>query len=105
MEPLNDKELTDLLRQWRAPAAPATLAEKFFPGAAATPRWRWFLSGSIRIPVPVGLAAVVIIVASVVFGVSNRQHVTGPAGAATLADFQPVHQLQPRIIRSSYEAH
>jgi hypothetical protein len=105
MEPLNDNELNDLLREWKTPAAPATLAEKFFSGAVTTPRWRWFLSGSIRVPVPVGLAVIVIIIASVVFGISNRPRVTWPAGAATLADFQPVHQLQPRIIRSSYEAH
>jgi hypothetical protein len=104
MEPLNDKELKDLLREWKAPAAPVSLTEKFFPGAATTSRWPWLLTGSIRVPVPVGLAVIVIIIASVVFGISNRQRVTWSVGAATLADFQPVHQLQPRILRSSYEA-
>lgn len=105
MEPLNDNELNDLLRQWKAPAAPASLAEKFFPKPAPLPWWRWLLAGSIRVPVPLGLAALVVLVLSVVFGVSNRQPAIRPAGAVTLADFQPVKQLQPRIIRSaSYEA-
>ena len=104
MEPLNDKELKDLLRQWKPPDAPASLAQRFFPNAMRPSRWSWLLSGSIRVPVPVGLVAAAIIIASVVFGISNRQPANRPGGAATLAGFQPVHQLQLRVIRSSYEA-
>jgi len=103
MEPLNDKELNDLLRQWKPPDAPASLAERFFPNAVR-PSWRqWLLNGSIRVPVPVGLLAAAILIASVVFGISNRQHANRLGGASTLAGFQPVQQLQLRVIRSSYE--
>jgi hypothetical protein len=104
MEPLNDNELNDLLRQWKAPGAPSSLVGKFFPKPELLPWWRWLFAGSIRVPVPMGLAAMVILALSVFFGVSDRQRAVRPAGAVTLADFQPVKQLQPRIIRStSYE--
>lgn len=105
MEPLNDRELNDLLREWEAQAAPASLAEKFFPRAAPLPWWRWLLTGSIRVPVPVGFAVAAILALAVAFAVSNRQPVARPAGTVTFADFQPVHQLRPRIIGSAYEAH
>ena len=102
MEPLNDNELNKLLSQWKAPAPPESLQRKFFPNPQRLPWWRWIWSGSIRVPVPAGLAAAVILVLSVLFGISNRA-VAPPVKAVTLADFQPVKQLQPRIIRSAYE--
>jgi hypothetical protein len=37
MEPLNDQELNNLLREWRAPSAPPSLEEKFFPGTRRGP--------------------------------------------------------------------
>ena len=52
MEPMDDRELNQLLRQWEAPGAPAAPAPA---GASARePWWRWFVTGTIRIPVPVG---------------------------------------------------
>ena len=101
MEPLNDDELDHLLRQWKAPAAPPSLEEKFFPRGERLPWWRWLWSGTIPIPVPVGLVAAAILVAAVLFGISNYPP-RRPVQSVTLADFQPVKQLQPRIIRNAY---
>ena len=70
--PLNDNELDDLLRQWKAPGAPESLEQKFFPPAARTPWWRWLWSGTIRVPVPLGLTAVILLVFAIILGVSNR---------------------------------
>jgi hypothetical protein len=62
MEPLNDplteEELNEYLRVWQAPDAPMGLKP---PGAPRVPWWRWLVSGSIRVPVPAGLLAVVIV--------------------------------------------
>jgi hypothetical protein len=98
MEPLNDDELNEFLRQWEAPRAPARLRPSNEPGHW----WRWLVSGTIRTPVPVWLLAVVIVVLSIYWGISAQQAVK-PGRTVTLADFEPVKQLQPRIIRSEYE--
>ena len=97
MEPLNDDELNDLLRQWQAPSAPARL------DARVLGRWRWLLTGTIRVPLPVGLAAALILVFSIYWAVSARHAAAAPAQTVTPSDFQPVKQLQPRIVRSGYE--
>jgi len=94
----NDPKLKELLQKWEAPAAPATLTRRVFPRQAW---WRWLWSGSIRVPVPVGLA----VLAAVVLGLywSSRtvpQQVSAPEKPVSLADFRPVEQLEPRIIRS-----
>lgn len=56
MEPLDDKELSQLLHEWTAPPAPASLGRRVL-----SPRgswwWWWWLTGTIRIPVPVGRCA------------------------------------------------
>jgi hypothetical protein len=97
MEPLNDDELNELLHQWQAPPAPARV------DARVLSRWRWLLNGTIRVRVPAGLAAVLILVFSIYLAVSARRTVEKPDRTVTLSDFQPVKQLQPRIIRSGYE--
>jgi hypothetical protein len=97
MEPLDDRELKQLLQRWEAPAAPPRLQEKLAP--PAPPRqWRWFLTGSIRIPVPVGLAAIVAFIVWMLIGRTPPVPVTQPAASISLADFQPVRQLEPKII-------
>jgi hypothetical protein len=97
MEPLNDKELNQLLQRWEAPAAPRSLHEKLAPPSPSR-RWRWLLTGSIRIPVPVGIAAIVAFVVWMLVGRTPPIPVTQPAASITLADFQPVRQLEPRIV-------
>lgn len=96
MEPLNGEQLKEVLREWRAPEAPAHLEAKVF--ASPMPLWRWLLTGSIRIPVPV-LVLSLIVLAAIFY--STRK----PANPVGLANSEPVKQLNVRIIRSSYEPH
>jgi hypothetical protein len=107
VEPLSDKELDDLLRHYVAPAAPPTLEARFFPQAQPLPWWRWLASGSLRVPVPLVVAAVVLLAVSAVFSLAQRKPALQPSPphSVTLADFQLVKQLQPRIIRSENERH
>jgi hypothetical protein len=59
MEPLNDKELRQLLRQWKAPDAPPSLRRPVLPGRM--PWWRWLLAGTVRIPVPMAVGVMVLL--------------------------------------------
>ena len=102
MEPLNDRELKEYLRNWQAPNAPPGLEGRIFakPGM---PWWRWLLTGSVRVPVPAGILALLLLAFIAYSSFSSRK-------AVTLSDFQPVKQLEPRVIqsandRSVYEAH
>ena len=92
MEPLNDDELNELLRQWTAPSAPAQLK----PRTRIRGAWWWLVSGTIRVPVPVGIIAMIILALSVYWAVASRRAVEKPGTTVTLTDFQPVKQLQPR---------
>jgi len=100
MEPIDDKELNQLLKAWEAPAAPPALDARVL--SKRRPRrwqqwWRWLLTGSIRIPVPVGVAAVAALAMWLYY--SRPVEVSPPARDATvtLADFQPVRQLVPVV--------
>jgi hypothetical protein len=98
MEPLNDDELNQVLREWHPPDGPTSLEARLFP---EQPWWRWLLTGSIRVPVPVGLAMLA------VFGFllyELRQPQASPSGSVSLADFQAIENASPQIVRSSYEA-
>jgi hypothetical protein len=72
--------------------------------AAANPSpfkrgWRWLVAGSIRVPVPVGIAACVLLLL-LAFQVFRKPK----QAVGSLSQFQPVTELKPRIVRSSYEA-
>ena len=54
---MDDRELNQLLREWRAPEAPPDLR----PRRAHASRLRWLITGTISVPVPVALAAVLLI--------------------------------------------
>lgn len=102
MEPLNDRELNQLLQQWRAPAAPPGLAGRVLPRRASW--WQWLYSGTIRVPVPVGLAILALLAALLFF--RPKAGVVRPATpqpTVSLSDFQPVGQLQPRLIGRIHE--
>jgi hypothetical protein len=98
MEPLNDEELNKMLRQWQAPAAPPSLQARVL--GVRQPWWRWLLTGSIRIPVPLGFAAAVLIVwiLSLTWGPPRPS-----VQEVTASNFQPVKELKPRIIRRVYD--
>jgi len=102
MEPLDEKELNELLRRWDAPKAPSSLQARVLPRPVS--RWRWFLTGSIRIPVPIGVVAVLILAVWVLAGrTPQATPVAQPPNSITLGDFQAVQQLEPRIIGNDNE--
>ena len=101
MEPLNDGELNRLLHQWNAPGAPPHLRPPSRPSRESW--WRWFVTGTIRVPVPVGLALVVIIATVWVYTATRRAPVVGsePSGdqpVVSLADFRPVEEVELRVV-------
>ena len=98
MEPMNDDELKQLLQQWKAPDAPPHLRPP-----TREPWWRWFVTGTIRIPVPVGLAAVALLSTVWVYSTASLQEPvaeTPPAvqPVVSLADFQPVPEVEVRVV-------
>ena len=96
MEPLDEQELKQLLRQWEAPAAPPTLKTRVLPAKA--PWWNWLLSGSVRVPVPVALAAA-FLVALWIYHSRPAAPVHGPEPqTVSLSDFKPVKQLEPVLV-------
>jgi hypothetical protein len=115
MEPLDDKELNQLLRKWEAPSAPATM--RVATNSHRSP-WTWLWSGRIHVPVPVGAA---IVFGALAFWIYTNRAVTAPvanplgnaivspaapqvspnppAVTAALSGFQPVRQVEPIIVR------
>jgi hypothetical protein len=107
MEPLDDRELNQLLQQWKAPATPASIEQRVL--GRSEPWWRWLFVGAIRVPVPVMVAMVALLTLLFYFRTSDKptpaQPTASQPGAVSLADFQPVRQLEPRVIGRGYEAH
>jgi hypothetical protein len=100
MEPADDPKLSSLLREWQAPNAPQSLDARVLG-----PRRKWWsflLTGSIRVPIPVGLAFAAILV--VMAAALLRQTTPAPAPSpVSLIDFRPPDDLNVRVIRGSYE--
>jgi hypothetical protein len=97
MTPLNDDELTTLLRQWDAPATPPDLHARVFRRRAW---WHWLLTGSFRVPVPVAAALLLLIAVW-----AYRQVPPDPPPASvtsepvvSLADFRPVERVEALIV-------
>jgi hypothetical protein len=95
MEPLSENELKDLLPEWQAPGAPPSLTAKVL---ARRTLCRWILTGTIRVPVPVGIAMLLALAIFFYLRKVEPAVVVQPAKSVSLADFQPVKQLEPRII-------
>src|SRR5215471_9392889 len=102
MGPLNEEELHGLLRQWQAPDAPASLDARVLGAPRHDRWWKWFLTGSIRIPAPVGVLAAIVI-AWLLFQV--RLPSKPSVQEVNFANFQPVKELKPIVLRNSYENH
>ena len=54
---MDDRELNRLLREWTAPDAPPDLR----PRRPQVSRLRWLVTGTIRVPAPVALAALLLV--------------------------------------------
>ena len=101
MEPMNDRELNQLLQEWKAPGAPPHLRPPARSGR--DPWWRWFVTGTIRVPVPVGLMLVALVASLWVYAASRQESAAGtetPASqpVVSLADFQPVKEVELRVV-------
>lgn len=98
MEPTDDPQLSKLLREWKVEDAPASLEERVL--GVRKPWWSFLLSGSMRVPMPVALAFVAVLVA---MGIALLRERSAPvpsrsASAFNLVDFRPVEEFQVRII-------
>jgi|KBSMisStaDraftv2_1062788.scaffolds.fasta_scaffold582952_2 hypothetical protein len=102
MEPNDDPQLRQLLREWQVPGAPPSLDAKVLGRRRSW--WSFLLSGQIHVPVPVGFAVAAALV--VMTAITVRDHRRLPAQPArplfNLRDFQPVQNIQVRVIRSNY---
>ena len=121
MEPNDDRELNELLHEWQAPAAPPTLHARVRAGRMSTGNGRascvvpgflgrrslgeggsrtvrWLLTGTIRVPVPVGLAVAALLGLWVYTSLPDPVPVRAPEPTVSLADFEPVPRLEPRIV-------
>ena len=97
MEDNDDLKLGALLQEWQLPGAPKSLDERVL--AVRRPWWRFLLTGSVRIPVPAGLAlaAALLIMAGALW---RQKPATAPiASSVSLVDFQPASDLNVRVIR------
>jgi hypothetical protein len=96
MEPFDDRELHRLLQEWKAPAAPPGLANRVLRPRRAW--WQWLLTGSIRIPVPAGLAAIALLAALWTYWNRSPAPASRTDPVVSLADFEPVTHVEPRIV-------
>jgi hypothetical protein len=97
MTPLNDDELTALLRQWVAPATPPGLHARIFRRRAW---WHWLLTGSFRVPVPVAAALLLLIAVWAYRQVPPEAPPVprAPEPVVSLADFRPVERVEALIV-------
>jgi hypothetical protein len=90
------------LQQWPAPVAPPTLRAKVVPQPSHW--WQWLTTGTIRVPVPVGIALLLAVAGFLYFfRAAEQPTAVQPAKSVSLADFQPVKQLEPRVIGRANE--
>jgi hypothetical protein len=94
MDPLDDPKLSELLKEWQVLGATPSL------DARVLRRDRWWsvlLTGSIRVPVPVGILIAAILLVMAVALVRRPGKV--PQSTVNLVDFRPVDDPHVRVIR------
>jgi hypothetical protein len=104
MEPLENSELPEqeldrLLREWKTPPAPTRLRRKIFPGRGPASWWWRFWSISIRVPLPVACCLTIVLAVTVWRWPSRPVIVSTAAPSFEVPRFQPVRELQPRIVK------
>jgi quercetin dioxygenase-like cupin family protein len=83
---MDDRDLNRLLREWKAPDAPPDLR----PRRAHRSRLRWLVTGSIRVPVPVALAALLLValwIGATRPGPTSTPDTSGPRRSGELARY------------------
>ena len=100
MEPLDDHDLKDITRSWKAPDAPEHLHQRVF-GARPASWWAWLFTGNVRVPVP-ACAAIMLLLAWLAFDrQSPATRAPSPSSGehtVTLADFQPPAEIQVKVV-------
>src|ERR1022692_4390167 len=101
MEHDDGRKFRELLPDWRGPGVPKSLDERVL--GLRRPWCTFLLTGSIRIPVPVGLALAGILLALAgillaMAGALSRERTAEPvAGSVSLVEFRPVSDLHVRV--------
>jgi hypothetical protein len=85
MEPRNDSDLRELLREWQAPELPASLEERVL--GRRENWWHFLVRGYIRVPVPVACCLAVILIAA-----GWRLSKAAPMGTCSAAFISIDHQ-------------
>lgn len=97
----DDSQLKALLAEWKAPPVPPSL-EAAIRAEAHPGLWRRWLSAEIRIPAPIGVAGLAGVLV-LLFALAGGPAASPGSDGLDVRDFQPVENLNPRIIRSSHE--
>ena len=97
MEPTDDPKLRELLKEWQISNAPPSLDERVL--GPRKPWWSFLLTGSVRIPMPavIAIVAALLMMAAALF--YQRPQPPQEAASVNLAQFQPVKNLNYRVIR------
>jgi hypothetical protein len=96
MESTDDPKLSELLKEWQVPGAPPSLDVRVL--ARRERWWSFLLTGSIRVPVPVGVAIAAILLAMGV-ALVRQPAVKRANSPVSLVDFRPVDDPRVRVIR------
>ncbi len=110
-----DPELTSVLHEWKAPDIPASLDARVLDSyrrqMTREPLWRRFFTTSVRVPLPVAVAAMTLLVVALGVAVSRPavvppqpgQYVQAPADQpmvvrTSLAGFEPVEEVNVSVV-------
>ena len=102
---MDDYDLNRLLREWTAPSAPPDLRPR---RALESPR-RWLVTGAIRVPVPVALAALLLValsIASTRIGPVSAPETSGPRRSGELARYAltgPLEGFDAVLVELSFQ--
>lgn len=101
MQPMNDDDFKTLLSKWQAPSMPLSVEKKILGGTSSPAKGflRWLMEGSIRVPAPLALVMFMVCILLGLYAYRN-----GRTKQTSLAEFEPVKEFNPRIIRSVYES-
>jgi len=114
-ESATDRKLSGVLRQWEAPDVPVALdarvLESYRQRKGREPWWRRFFTTSVRVPLPLAVAAMLLLVASLTFTLSRQpvgrdlppQVAQAPADQpmvvqTSLAGFEPVEEVNVNVV-------